>query len=90
MVHMKPLERQLLTKVYRSKWVFPKIGGFSPKMDGENNGKHPINPWMIWGVSTPLFSETAKFQYAIQGNSASIDPSCGPKSDGVVFLPGVP
>ena len=20
-------------------WVFPKIGGFTPKMDGENNGK---------------------------------------------------
>ena len=23
-------------------WVFPKIGGFSPKMDGENSG-NPMN-----------------------------------------------
>jgi len=38
-------------------WVFPKIGKH-PKMDGENNGFSPINPWMIWGEN-PLFSETS-------------------------------
>ncbi len=30
------------TKIWsinRNKWVFPKIGDFTPKMDGENNGK---------------------------------------------------
>jgi len=37
-------------------WVFPKIGGVSPKMDGENNG-NPIKNGMIWG--NPLFSETS-------------------------------
>ena len=27
------------TKIGDSLWVFPKIGGKPPKMDGENNGK---------------------------------------------------
>ena len=28
-------------------WMFPEIGGVSPKMDGENNGT-PFFRWMIW------------------------------------------
>jgi len=38
--------------------MFPKIRGVSPKMDGENKWKTPINPWMIWGEN-PLFLETS-------------------------------
>ena len=35
--------------------VFPKIGGvFSPKMDGENNGK-PLLRWDDLGGKTPIF-----------------------------------
>ena len=34
-------------------WVFPKIGGKPPKMDGENNGKPYLNGW--FGVKTPIF-----------------------------------
>ena len=30
----------------------------TPKIDGENNEKNPMNPWMIWGEN-PLFSETS-------------------------------
>jgi len=37
-----------------------KNRGKHPKMDGENNEKNPINPWMIWGEN-PLFSETSKY-----------------------------
>ena len=32
--------------------------GVGPKLNGLQ-WKTPINPWMIWGVSTPLFSETS-------------------------------
>ena len=34
--------------------VEPKIGVFTPKMDGENNGSKPYQNGMIWGVF-PLF-----------------------------------
>ena len=39
--------------------VEPKIVVFTPKMDGENNGK-PYQKWMIWGAcpACPLFLET--------------------------------
>ena len=40
-------------------WMFPKIGGKPPKMDGENNGSNPMNKWMIWGGGgVPIFLET--------------------------------
>ena len=26
-----------------------------PKMDGENNEKNPMNPWMIWGENPTIF-----------------------------------
>ena len=39
------------------KWVFPKIGVNTPKMDGENHGK----PYFLMDDlgENPLFSETA-------------------------------
>ena len=43
------------TNIGESKWVFPKIGGKTPKIDGENNGKTPMKNGMIWGEN-PLFS----------------------------------
>ena len=41
-------------------WMFPKIGVFTPKMDGENNGSKPyVFKWMIWGgFPTPIFGLT--------------------------------
>ena len=36
-------------------WVFPKIGGFSPKMDGENNGSKPYEEMDDLGCKNPLF-----------------------------------
>ena len=35
-------------------WVFPKIGGKPPQMDGENHGK-PYEQMDDLGVLTPLF-----------------------------------
>ena len=50
--------RNLLCWSFQSKWdnnmwVFPKIGGVSPKMDGENNGKPYQNGW--FGGKTHYF-----------------------------------
>ena len=42
--------------------VFPKIGGKTPKMDGENNGNALLR-WMIWW--NPLFSETSTYHIHI-------------------------
>ena len=41
-------------------WMFPNIGFFSPKMDGENNGK-PLLKWDDLG-GPPLFSETPNIE----------------------------
>ena len=38
----------------------PKIGGFNPKMDGENNGK-PYVQMDDLGVNTPIFGNTHIF-----------------------------
>ena len=34
-----------------------KNSGVSPKMDGENHGKNPINPWDEFGGKLPQFSK---------------------------------
>ncbi len=46
-------------KNIRVKRVFPKIGGKTPKMDGEKNGK-PLSKWMIEGVKTPFLGNTLR------------------------------
>ena len=33
------MEAEACIYVYDPIWVFPEIRGFTPKMDGENNGK---------------------------------------------------
>ena len=38
----------------------PKIGGFSPKMDGLYIVENPMNKWMIWGLSH-IFGNTQVF-----------------------------
>ena len=43
--------------VKKHKGVEPKIGGVSPKMDGENNGKHMENPIKMDDLGVPLFLE---------------------------------
>ena len=42
-------------------WVFPKIGGNPPKMDGLFHGK-PYQKGMIWGVSH-IFGNTHVYKY---------------------------
>ena len=42
-------------KHFRHIWVFPKIGGFSPKMDGLFHGSNPIK---MDNLGVPLFLET--------------------------------
>ena len=44
------------------RWVFPKIGVYAPKMDGEHNGETPIFWGMIWGEN-PLCSETSRWTW---------------------------
>ena len=45
-----------LSKLISLLWMFPKIGGFYPKMDGEHNGK----PYFLMDdLGVPLFSETS-------------------------------
>ena len=39
-------------------WVFPKIGWFSPKMDGENHGKPYEQMDDLGGVKPPIFGLT--------------------------------
>ena len=47
----------IIDHLHKNIWVFPKIGGKTPKMDGENNGK----PYFLMddlGVKTHIFGST--------------------------------
>ena len=39
-------------------WVFPKIGVFTPKMDGLFHGKPYVQIDDLGGFTTPIFSST--------------------------------
>ena len=53
---MRSLKISWATIIYMA--VSKKLGLYS-KMDGENNGKNPMNKWMIWGEKPPIFEEMA-------------------------------
>jgi len=68
---------------------FPKIGGVSPKMDGENNGK-PCYKWMILGY--PYFRKhpcASKFVSAPQNRKSETGKWCFIGDEFPLWVPGI-